>query len=177
MSSMFSPAFVAAGSLVVVIAIMLVETRYSRRNEAALRLRGAAEPPDDVYRTMQWAYPLAFVAMAAEGALAGPEPGAATVAGAATLVAAKALKYWAIASLGQRWTFRVLILPGAPLVATGPYAFLRHPNYVAVVGELAGMALLVGARVTGPLGTLLFGWLMWQRIRVEDGALRHPPCT
>src|SRR5690606_27947037 len=109
------------------------------------------EPPGDVYRTMQWAYPLAFVAMAIEGALFGPAPGASTLAGAAVFVLGKALKVWAIVSLGRRWTFRVLVLPGAPLVAHGPYAFLNHPNYVGVAGELAGMALLVGARVSGPL--------------------------
>jgi methyltransferase len=174
---MSSHTLIAAGSLVLVVAMMLAETWHSRRHEAALRRRGAVEPPGDVYRTMQWAYPLAFVAMAAEGAIAGPAPGATTLAGAATLVAAKALKLWAIASLGQRWTFRVLILPGAPLVTTGPYAFLRHPNYVAVAGELVGMALLVGAPVTGPLGTVLFGWLLWRRIRVEERALRHSACT
>jgi methyltransferase len=85
--------------------------------------------------------------------------------------------WWAVASLGTRWTFRVLIVPGAPLVHHGPYAVLRHPNYVAVVGELAGMALLVGARVTGPLTTLLFSLLLWRRIQVENRALRHPPCN
>jgi methyltransferase len=69
----------------------------------------------------------------------------------------------------------VLVLSGAPLVTQGPYAFVRHPNYIAVVGELLGMALLVGARVTGPLASVLFSLLLARRIRVEDRALRHPP--
>jgi methyltransferase len=80
-------------------------------------------------------------------------------------------------SLGRRWTFRVLVLPAAPLVTTGPYAFVRHPNYIAVVGELVGVALLTGARVTGPLVTILFALLMRARIRVEEDALRRPPCA
>ena len=80
-------------------------------------------------------------------------------------------------SLGVRWTFRVLILPGAPLVTHGPYAIWRHPNYVAVVGEFLAMALMTGARVSGPLTTLFFGWLMWRRIQVEDRALRYPTCS
>jgi methyltransferase len=84
---------------------------------------------------------------------------------------AKALKIWAISTLGIRWTFRVLILPGAPLITAGPYAFIRHPNYVAVAGEMAGIALLVCAPVTGTLAVLGFGALMRRRIAVEDRAL------
>jgi len=66
----------------------------------------------------------------------------------------------------------VLVLPGVPLVTGGPYRFVRHPNYVGVVGELLGMALVTGARVTGPLGIVFFSWLLFRRIRAEDRALR-----
>ena len=65
---------------------------------------------------------------------------------------AKALKAWAIATLGPRWTFRVLVLPGAPLVQSGPYRFIAHPNYLAVVGELVGVAVIVWAPITGVAG-------------------------
>jgi methyltransferase len=58
-------------------------------------------------------------------------------------------------------------------VTRGPYAIWNHPNYIAVVGELVAMALMVGARVTGPAATLLFSWLMWRRIEVENKALRY----
>jgi methyltransferase len=103
-----------------------------------------------------------------------PEPSATTLAGAVVFVAAKALKYWAIASLGRRWSFRVLVLPGAPLVGHGPYAVFRHPNYVGVMGELVGMALLTGAPVSGLVSTVLFAGLLWRRIRVEERALAAP---
>ena len=172
---MSSQSGVAGVSLVMVLLIMLAESLVSRRNEQELRQRGAIEPPGDVYVTMRWAYPAVFVAMAAEGAVFGPPPGPITLAGALMLVAAKALKWWAMASLGARWTFRVLIVPDAPLVKTGPYALLRHPNYVAVVGELTGMALLVGAGVSGPITLLLFSLLLHRRIRIENLALRCPP--
>jgi methyltransferase len=151
--------------------------QLSRYNERALRARGAVEPPDDVYRTMAWVYPGLFVVMALEGAFFGPPAGLVTLAGLILLGASKALKFWAIASLGTRWTFRVLVPPGASLVSSGPYAYVRHPNYVAVMGELASMALLVGARVSGPVAMLIFGVLMRHRIRVEEAALRHPPCS
>lgn len=172
-----APFVVASASLLAVLLLMGAELLVSRRNEARLRAQGALEPPGDVYESMRWAYPGAFVVMALEGALFGPDPGRTTVAGVVVLGASKLLKLWAMAALGPRWTYRVLLLPGAPLVTHGPYALVRHPNYIAVVGELLGMALLVGARVTGPATIVLFGLLLRARIRIEDVALRHPPCS
>jgi methyltransferase len=162
---------IAGASLAAVMLMMLAEWQLARFNERVLRLRGAVEPEDDVYRTMAWVYPASFVAMAAEGALLGPPPGRATLAGAAIFGLAKVLKFWAIASLGTRWTFRVLVLPEVPLVSRGPYAWLRHPNYVAVLGELGGAALLMGARMTGVVGLVGFALLLRRRITVEERAL------
>ena len=168
---------VSVVTLVLVLLVMLAEQQHSLRNERALLERGAVEPADDVYPMMRWTYPAAFVAMAIEGALLGPPPGMTTVIGVVVLVAAKVLKFWAIRSLGPRWTFRVLVPPDAPRVSHGPYVFLNHPNYVAVVGELIGFAIVVGARLTGPIATIVFGLLLRHRIRVENDALRHPPCS
>jgi methyltransferase len=174
---MDSPVFVSSVVVLVVFAIMLGELRVSQRNERVLRASGAIEPPEDVYPTMRWSYPAAFVVMALEGAIFGPSPGKATVAGALLMVASKALKYWAIASLGGLWSFRVLVVPGTSLVTHGPYAVVRHPNYIAVIGELVSMALLVGARVAGPAAILLFSLVLWRRIQVENEALRHFTCS
>lgn len=166
-----SPGALSIVATVAALLVMLGELLVSRANEHRLREIGAVEPPGDVYRAMAWAYPFGFVAMGIEGALSGPQPGAMTVAGAIVFLAAKALKFWAIASLGPRWTFRVLVLPRAPLVTTGPYAWLRHPNYVAVIGELVGFAILVGAVGTGIVSLAGFGALLWRRIAVEEQAL------
>jgi methyltransferase len=155
----------------VVVLLMIAEAIHAARNERALLARGAIEPAGDVYRTMRWAYPLCFVSMASEGIVFGPPARSFLLAGLATFALAKALKYWAIAALGSRWTFRVIVLPSTPLVVTGPYAFMRHPNYVAVLGELAGAALTFGALVTGVASIAAFGWLMLRRIAVEDHAL------
>ena len=94
------------------------------------------------------------------------------MAGILLMLASKGLKYWAIANLADRWTFKVLVLPGVPLVRTGPYRYVDHPNYIAVVGELAGMALMMSAWITGPVMTLLFGVALLMRLKVETGALR-----
>lgn len=161
-------------ALVVVIAVglmMLVELQLSLHNERGLRARGAVEPPDDVYRWMRIAYPLGFVLIGAEGALNDVLPRDRLFWGLAVFTAAKALKFWAISSLGWRWSFRVLVVPGEPLVATGPYAWVRHPNYIALIGEYAGVALMMSAPVTGVLVILGFGWLLWRRTRAEERAL------
>jgi methyltransferase len=118
-------------------------------------------------------YPAVFIAMAIEGALAGPSPDAALIGGFVMFAAAKVLKVWAISALGPRWSYRVLVLPDVPLVSTGPYAHLRHPNYVAVFGEIAGFALMVGARITGVVSLVAFALLVRKRIAVEEKALRY----
>jgi methyltransferase len=151
---------------------MLVEARRASRNERVQRARGGIEPPDDVYRVMRIAYPGAFAAMIAEGVIRGFPPLPIAVAGAAVFAAAKILKWWAIATLGRFWTFRVIVVPGAPLVTRGPYRAMRHPNYVGVMGELVGVALMAGARWAGPAAIAGFGLLVMRRIAVEERTLR-----
>jgi methyltransferase len=157
--------------IIAVFVLMLAEWRLSGSNERALRAQGAFEPPDDVHQSMAWAYPVSFLAMGLEGLFAGPPPRTVMMAGLVIFAAAKAVKYWAIASLGSRWTFRVLVLPGAPLVTRGPYAWIRHPNYLGVVGELLGVALMAGAAVTGVLAIVGFATLIRRRIVTENRAL------
>ena len=163
-----APLAVPALVLLAVIVMMLAEQWLSASNERLLRANGAIEAEDPVFALMRVAYPGVFVAMAVEGAVTGVELGPMTFAGVSLMFAAKALKFWAIASLGTRWTYKVFVMPGMPLVATGPYRWLRHPNYVGVLGELIAMALMTRARVTGPVGTLFFGWLLWRRIASEE---------
>ena len=163
---------VAGVALGVVLLVMLAEAMISRAHERTLRAQGAVEPAGDVYPTMRWAYPACFVAMGVEGALIGRPPGRSALLGVMLLVLAKALKFWAMSALGRRWTFRVLVPPGSPRIQRGPYAFLRHPNYVAVIGEILAFGVLVGAPLTGVVSAVGFGVLIRRRIRVEEQALR-----
>ena len=150
---------------------MLVETAISARHDRVLRAAGAIEPPGDVIRLMQVMYPAAFAGMLVEGYLRGVVIDDLFGWGAALFATAKALKYWAIATLGDRWTFRVLVPPDSAPIRTGPYRVARHPNYVAVVGELAGVALMARAWITGPLATVGFILLIVRRIVIEERAL------
>jgi methyltransferase len=151
---------------------LLVEARRAARNERAQRAIGGIEPAGDVYRLMRVAYPTAFLAMIAEGAMRGSPPLSVVVAGVAFFALAKALKWWAIVSLGQFWTFRIIVVPATRLIRSGPYRYLRHPNYVAVAGELVAVAVMTGARGAGPIATGLFGLLILKRIAVEDSAFK-----
>lgn len=154
-----------------VFAPMLCEQGLSLRHERALRQIGAAEPAGDVFRPMAVAYPSCFAAMIVEAGFRGAPHDVWLWLGGLVFLAGKALKYWAMATLGERWSFRVLVVPGSPLVASGPYRWFRHPNYVGVLGELAGAALWFGAWASGPAATLAFAGLMWKRVRIEDRAL------
>ena len=155
----------------VVYASMVVEAVRARRNEQAQLARGGREPDGDVYAIMRVAYPAVFLVMIVEGALRDFPSATVMVVGTVLFAAAKALKWWAIQSLGQAWTFRIIVVPGAPLVAEGPYRYLRHPNYVAVIGELVSVALLTNARVAGPVAAIVFGALIVRRVSVENRAL------
>lgn len=165
------PVLTAIVTVAVVLLMMLIELRVSLGNERALRARGASAPPDPAYNGMRVVYPATFVAMGIEGAFSAPSPGGLVLAGVAVFVLGKLLKVWAITALGPFWTYKVLVIPGETLVTRGPYAWMRHPNYVGVVGELVGAALILGARFTGPVSLAVFGWLLWRRIGAEERAL------
>ena len=161
----------AFGSGLVAFLLMAIEAAIASRHDRALRALGAIEPAGDVYPAMQIVYPAVFLAMLGEGVWRGEGPDAAFVTGALVFAFAKALKYWAIASLGQRWTFRVLVPPGSQRTIRGPYRWIAHPNYVAVAMELAGLAIAMHARVAGPIGVAAFVYLMWRRVQIEEKAL------
>ena len=80
-------------------------------------------------------------------------------------------RVWVLATLGRRWTTRIIILPGAPLVRRGPYRFVDHPNYVVVAGEIAVLPLVFGLWQVALLFSLLNAAALAIRIRAENQAL------
>ncbi len=89
----------------------------------------------------------------------------------AVVLAAHGLRWWCIRSLGWRWNTRVVVVPGLPLVRRGPYRWLSHPNYVAVVAEVAALPLVHTAWVTALVFSAANAAVLVVRIRVEDQAL------
>ena len=86
-------------------------------------------------------------------------------------VALQAARVWVIATLGERWTTRIIVLPGAPLVRRGPYRWLDHPNYLIVVTEIAVLPLVFGLPEVAAFFSVLNAVALWVRIRDENRAL------
>jgi methyltransferase len=86
-------------------------------------------------------------------------------------LASQGLRWWCITTLGPRWNTRVIVVPGLPLVASGPYRLLRHPNYVAVVVEGVALPLVHAAWVTAVVFSLANAALLRVRLRTENDAL------
>lgn len=93
----------------------------------------------------------------------------------AVFVALQLGRVWVIASLGRRWTTRILVIPGASLVRSGPYRFMRHPNYAVVAGEIAVLPLTLGMPVYALVFSALNAAVLYVRIRAEDAALSAAP--
>ncbi|ETB12148.1 membrane protein [Mycobacterium avium subsp. silvaticum ATCC 49884] len=91
----------------------------------------------------------------------------------AVVAASQGLRWWCITTLGRRWNTRVIVLPQAPLVRDGPYRWLHHPNYVAVVAEGLALPLVHTAWLTAAVFTLANAALLRVRLRVENSALGY----
>lgn len=150
----------------------LVELWLSNRNAAWAFARGGREVGQGHYRVMT-VFHTAFLAACALEPVVFARGFVAPwgwVALAAAL-GAQALRYWAISTLGPRWNTRVVVLPEAEPVTGGPYRFVRHPNYVAVVVELLALPLIHGGVLTALVFTVGNALLLRVRIRVEEEAL------
>jgi methyltransferase len=89
------------------------------------------------------------------------------------LVTAQILRWWAIRTLGRRWNTRIIVVPQMSLVTKGPYRFIRHPNYAAIIIELIAIPALCGAYFTAVLFSLANAWILSRRIPREEEALRQ----
>lgn len=83
----------------------------------------------------------------------------------------QAFRVWTLASLGERWTTRIIVVPGEPLVRRGPYRFLDHPNYLIVIGEIAILPLVFGLPDVALFFSAANGAVLAVRIREENRAL------
>lgn len=150
----------------------LVELAVTRRNRAWALSQGGVEAGEDHYPWMVAMHSLFLVACPAEvWLLERPFVPWLALVMTTLLVLTMALRYWAIATLGRRWTTRVICVPGLPVVTGGPYRFLRHPNYLAVVVEVLALPLVHSAWLTAALFGVANYLVLRTRIRVEESAL------
>ncbi len=148
-----------------------VELAISTRNARRALARGAVESGRGHYPVMVAFHALFLGACAAE-ALARPVPPAplALLAVLGALLA-QGLRWWAVGALGERWSTRILVVPGEAPVTRGPYRFLRHPNYLAVALEMACLPLAWGSWRTALAFSIGNAFLLAVRIPAEERAL------
>jgi methyltransferase len=159
-----------SGALVVIVLVALErlgELIYSAQNTKALRARGAVEIGRAHYPLivlLHAAWLLSLVVFL-------PKPALLHWSWLVVFIVLQAFRIWVLASIGRYWTTRILTLPDAPLVRRGPYRFLRHPNYLVVVGEIAVLPLAFGEVGVAIVFSILNGLMLAWRISVEDRAL------
>jgi methyltransferase len=153
----------------------LYELRLSQRNAARAFARGALEVGLRHYRVMTVFHAAFLVSCVAEPWLLQREfPGVPGLVALILALLAQALRYWAISTLGEKWNTRVIVMPGTPPITTGPYRFIKHPNYVAVVVELVAVPLIFGGWITAAVFSIGNAALLAVRIRAEERALGQP---
>ncbi|MFD6182273.1 isoprenylcysteine carboxyl methyltransferase family protein [Streptomyces goshikiensis] len=156
----------------------IAELAVARRNARWSLARGAREYGRGHYPAMVALHTALLVGCAVEPWAAGrPFVPLLGWSALALAVAAQGLRWWCVTTLGPRWNTRVLVVPGLPLVAGGPYRLLRHPNYVAVVVEGVALPLVHSAWLTAAGFTVLNAALLAVRVRCEDAALTAAPAT
>jgi methyltransferase len=154
----------------------LAELRVSSRNAAWSLARGGTETGRGHYPVMVVLHTGLLVGMLVEAWVRRPTVPLVLAATMLLLaVGSQALRWWCITTLGPRWNTRVIVVPGLPLVTGGPYRFLSHPNYVAVVAEGVALPLVHAAWVTALVFTVANAVLLSVRLRVENRALAGLP--
>jgi methyltransferase len=146
------------------------ELIIARRNTASLRARGAHEIGESDYPLIVAVHAAWLTSL---WLLAPSQPILWPLIGVYLML--QGLRIWVLATLGRRWTTRIIVLPGEPLVTRGPFRFLRHPNYAVVAGEIAVLPLAFGLVGTAIVFTILNAAMLTIRIRSENRALapRH----
>ncbi|HEX4964858.1 MAG TPA: isoprenylcysteine carboxylmethyltransferase family protein [Thermoanaerobaculia bacterium] len=151
----------------------LAELRIAARNRRNLLARGGVEVAPEHYPYMVGLHTALLLSCPLEVWLLLGRPFVPLLAGAMllVLVLAAALRWWVISTLAGRWTTCIVVLPGVPPVTGGPYRFLRHPNYLAVILEIVSLPMVHTAWLTAIVFSLANGLLLRVRIRAEEAGL------
>ena len=162
--------------LVLVGLARLVELRISRRNQLKLEKLGVRKVAEPHFRWMVFVHASVLACAAAEVLLLHrPLIPSLAIAMAALFVFANALRWWVIRILAGHWNVEVMASSRVGVVTSGPYRWVRHPNYVAVVIELFSLPMIHTAWLTALAGTLANLEILRRRLRVEDGVLMADP--
>lgn len=150
----------------------VVHLALASRNARRAFAMGAVERGRGHYPAMAAFHALFLVSAAAEAiVLKRPFPGTLGWIALGGALGAQALRYWSIASLGVRWNTRIIVFPGTAPISRGPYRFIRHPNYFAVIVEIACVPMIHGCWLTAVVFSIGNAALLRVRIRTEEAAM------
>jgi methyltransferase len=168
---------VAYISLLVLVGIgRLGELVISRRNQRQLEKQGSRKIPEPHFRFMVLLHACVLIGAGAEVLfLHRPLIPALAIPMATLFVLSNALRWWVIRALAGRWNVEVMDSSRVGVVSSGPYRWVRHPNYVGVVAEVFSLPMIHTAWITSIAGTLGYLEILRRRLRVEDGVLLADP--
>ena len=156
--------------LALVTAERLAELWWARRNTARLLAQGAVEHAPGHYPLIVALHALWLAGL---WILGWDRP--IVIGWLVVCIALQAARLWVLATRGERWTTRIIVLPGAALVRRGPYRFVSHPNYLVVAGEIAVLPLCLGLAWYAVIFSLANAAVLAIRIRAESAALAGSP--
>ncbi len=157
-----------AVAIIAIVALQrLCETVFAARNTRALLARGGIEIGRNHYPLIVALHVAWLIALV----VALPSDPQIYFAPLVVFLILQALRIWVIASLGPYWTTRIITVPGTPLIRSGPYKYLRHPNYLIVAGEIASLPLAFGEVWVAVIFSVLNAAVLSWRISVESRAL------
>lgn len=148
-----------------------VELAIAKRHEKSLRMLGAVEVDEAGYRMIVLMHAAFLASIVIEFVFTKRPINPYWIILIAIFAAAQFLRYWAITSLGTYWNTKIIVIPDHQLVHEGPYKFVRHPNYIAVVTEIAVIPLIFSCYITAAVFTVLNAIVLRRRIRLETRAL------
>lgn len=150
-----------------------LELLLAKRNEQIVKSKGALEFDRDGYKYIVVTHVAFLMSLVLEKFSLQRELNKFWVVFLLIFLIAQILRYWAILSLGVYWNTKVLVVPGSQRVSTGPYKYLKHPNYIAVILEIAVIPLIFSCYLTSILFSIVNLILIRRRIEIEENALEN----
>lgn len=157
--------------IIFLLLLRLGELLLARRNERWLLAHGAVEYGQKHYPYIVALHVLFFISLITEYVFT--SNGSYSIPLLVLYFLLLAFKAWAIFSLGKCWNTKIFRIPGCPLVKKGPYRFIKHPNYVVVIAEIALIPLIFHLYITAVVFSILNGMMLSIRIRKENEVLKR----
>ncbi|OIJ11577.1 isoprenylcysteine carboxyl methyltransferase [Anaerobacillus arseniciselenatis] len=159
--------------IVIVICQRVIEVIIANKNAVWIKERGGYEVGREHYKYLVLLHTMFFLSLLVEVTVHPPKFVAWSIVPFFIFLIAQFGRVWALSSLGEFWNTRIMVLPGAKVIAKGPYQYIRHPNFVIVFTEIAVFPLIFQAYWTAVVFTIVNALVLSVRIRTEEKALKE----